>query len=356
MDNTLAVIDSAKIEKLDKVATDYALADSTKSPFGATFTLAVSMGQMRELLTPDVMKPIMGLMNSPLGFLTDKDPTRQKGDDGKPVVPYSEDVIRDVLIEATLRGFYPAGNEFNVIAGRFYAAKAGIRRKVTTWKGITDFKDFYEVPRTVGDGSGALVKARAEWKLNGTADTLEREFAIRVNKGMGADAISGKAERKLLKAVLDRISGIITPDGEIDETATASEAAKCAAAKPIFEQVPNNAPAATAPKPETAAPAASVQQPAPAPVTTPKQEKQPAADGPFNEPELTPLQQVIDWCMGQGITAHELCAVLRAENVIGARTHEFKQLEDKATALDYVLSHKEEIMKGVQFFRNANKQ
>lgn len=188
--------------------------------FEREIALAQAMGDLRAMLNPDIMAPVMELMNTDLGFRTDRDPKVTPRDrDGNTVRPYVVEVVRDVVIEAKLRGFHIAGNEFNIISGRFYAAKNGFRRKLTdgkTFPGLANFKDHYEVPRTVGD-KGAIVKCRAEWSLNGSKDSLECEVPVKVNSFMGADAILGKAERKLLKRVVDRLSGVNTPEGEVGD-------------------------------------------------------------------------------------------------------------------------------------------
>jgi hypothetical protein len=186
--------------------------------------LAMAVVDLRKALTPEVMEPIMSLMNSPLGFLTDKDPSKpSKGQDGSWQVPkpYDVETVRDCVISCKMLGFRVVGNEFNIIAGKFYPAKGGYRRKLTdklSFPGLTDFRDTYEVPRMVGD-KGAIVKCKATWKRNGVEDSLECEFAVRNNANMGTDALLGKAERKLCKRVHDILLGASTPDAEIDEDA-----------------------------------------------------------------------------------------------------------------------------------------
>lgn len=175
---------------------------------------AQAMVDLRELLTDDMMRPIMGLMNTQLGFLTDRNPNSA----WDPKEPYPMAVVRDVFIESRLRGFHVLGNEFNIIGGRFYACVNGFRRRLTdgkTFPALAEFSDDYSVPEMRGDS--AVVKCSASWKMNGVPASVRREFPIRVNKGMGADAILGKAQRKLLKVVHDRVSGIQTPDGEVGD-------------------------------------------------------------------------------------------------------------------------------------------
>jgi len=204
-------------KRIDQIASGAMDLFKQAGSFESELAVAQAMSDLRAVLTPEVMQPVMALMNTDLGFRTDRDPKVTPRDkDGHPMTPYPVDVVRECLIEAKLRGFHVVGNEWNIIAGRFYACKNGLRRKVTSYRGVTDFRDTYDVPRTVAD-KGAIVKCRASWKKEGIEDSLEREFPIRVNAYMGSDAILGKAQRKLLAAVHDRLAGVMTPEGDANE-------------------------------------------------------------------------------------------------------------------------------------------
>lgn len=208
----LAMPSAEKMEALDTVANSYeGTLGTIDKPFATTLTLAVAMNSLRELLTPEVMAPIMALMNSPLGFLTDR--TGRPDWKGNVKDPYTVDEVRDCIIEGTLRGFRVVGNEMNIIAGRFYGAKAGFQRKVRTYPGLTQFVDVYDIPRASGD-KGAIVKCRASWLLNGKPDAIEREFPIKGDSYAGADSYLGKATRKLLSAVFEKITGQSIPEGD----------------------------------------------------------------------------------------------------------------------------------------------
>jgi len=169
--------------------------------------LARAVQRLRGAITPAEMADFMALQGSPLGFLTDKD---QEGG-------YDPPTVKECLIEALLRGVYPVGNEFNIIAGHAYITKAGMARLVRQFPGLTDLKINFGVP--VMKHGGALVEASARWLLNGNAQQIERTIPVRVNRYMGVDAILGKAERKLLAAVYGRLTGSehTVPDGEIDD-------------------------------------------------------------------------------------------------------------------------------------------
>ncbi len=219
MTKELAKLES-KAEQLDKVAQQYAVAIAKdSSPFTSALVLSQGITALRELLSDDIMGEIMKLADTPLGFMTDK---ATKGG-------YKSSEVKDAIIEAALRGFRVAGNEFNIISSRFYGAKNGMHRKVITFPGLTDFTESFGVPKFSNSGQGAVVTAKATWMLalddsNDLAAPepikmeLTREFAIRVNSGMGADAITGKAQRKLYAAVLNRLTGTVTPEGEIDDS------------------------------------------------------------------------------------------------------------------------------------------
>lgn len=227
-------------KRVDEIASGAMELFKSAGGFESELAVAQAISDLRIALTPELMQPVMALMNTDLGFRTDRDPRITPRDkDGNPMLPYSVEVVRECFIESKLRGFHAVGNEWNIIAGRFYACKSGFRRKVTQWQGLTDFKDNYEVPRLIGD-KGAVVKCRATWNKDGIAQSIEREIPVRVNHGMASDAILGKAQRKLLAAVHDRLTGVVTPEGEANEeieiTATAPKpSVRFAETKPAAE-------------------------------------------------------------------------------------------------------------------------
>src|SRR4029077_1717470 len=211
----LTLPDPAKIAKLDELAHQYSgLLGPVEQPFQQSISLAVAMNQLREALTPDLMQPMLELMNSPLGFLTDRNGRPNNKGEVKPL--YDVAIVRDCLIEAIMRGVMPINNEFNILAGRTYLAKNGLGRKVKQFPGLTEYKDSISVPR-ISEGKGAIIQCWATWKLNGVEDRIEREFAIKGDSYAGADSYVGKAQRKLYNAVYERISGSALPEGEVTD-------------------------------------------------------------------------------------------------------------------------------------------
>ena len=191
--------------------------------FAPAFQMAEAISSMRSLLTDDVMKPIMKLQGSRLGFRTDKDKERNKeGGFGYPL-----EVVRDCLIEAVLVGGRPSGNEMNIIAGNCYLTKEYFTRFVREFPGLTDLTLEYSPP--VNGPYGAMVDCKASWKRDGRPDSLscqktdigDNRICVRVNAGMQADAIFGKAERKLLAKIWRKLTGSNqTLDGDVDEHTT----------------------------------------------------------------------------------------------------------------------------------------
>jgi len=95
---------------------NYALQLTDADPVMAPVLMACAIAAMREALTPEAMGVVSKLAGSSLGFKTDQ--------------PYGADVLRDVVIAAVLNGVSIVGNEFNVVAGEFYVAKNGWKRKL----------------------------------------------------------------------------------------------------------------------------------------------------------------------------------------------------------------------------------
>jgi len=176
-------------------------------PFMQAIRMAYGIRTIKEALPdPFIRDNFMPLQNSALGFLTDK------ADGGYPI-----EVVRDVLCEALLRGFMPVGNEFNIIAGRFYGAKNGFERIVREFPGMRDLWFELGVPHMAGD-KGALVPCVARWHFEGVEDELlcidktkdggiDARIPVRVNSGMGADGILGKATRKMYARIYQRLTG-----------------------------------------------------------------------------------------------------------------------------------------------------
>lgn len=204
---------------LDTVASRYAGAvwNPALGQLKRAMLMARAVDELRKAITPEIMRMVMKLQNTRLGFRTDRGPGANKP-------PYTEDVVRECLIDALLNGVFPIGNEYNIISGQLYITKEGYQRKVKETPGLTDLRLSPGVPQ-IHNGK-TVVRFGASWKLNGRPDSLcdgegkpGRVFEIPSNQYMGPDAIVGKSTRKALKAIYEQIHGSehSVPDGEVGE-------------------------------------------------------------------------------------------------------------------------------------------
>lgn len=210
---------------LDALATMEAIAEQCgmqqvvgRGRFERAFLLADGIRRLKQSITPDMLKDIMELQGTSLGFRTDKD--REGG--------YKPEDVKECLIEAILRGASPVGNEFNIIAGRSYLTKEFFVRALREMPGLTDLVLQPGVP--VNGQGGAFVPYIATWRFYGVPGRMEKvarseggkvvednRICVRVNAGMGADAILGKAERKMRAAIYAQLTGTTVSEGEADE-------------------------------------------------------------------------------------------------------------------------------------------
>lgn len=174
--------------------------------FEKAYMVSDAIRNLKSILSPEYMKPIMDLQGNRLGFKTDKDDK-----DG-----YSEDVVKNCLIEAVLTGVQPYGNQFNIIAGNTYITKEGFGYLL---KGITglQYDIVFDLPRINPEKTSAAVLAKISWSYAGESKEKEMQIPIKVNSFMGADAVLGKATRKARAWLFNTITGSEVSDGDITD-------------------------------------------------------------------------------------------------------------------------------------------
>lgn len=181
--------------------------------FERAYLTAQGMAELRELLTPDYMAPIMQLQGSRLGFKTDKD---KNG--GYPMA-----VVKDCLIEAVLMGLQPYGNQFNIIAGNCYMTKEGAGFILNNMKGLK-YDLVCEITKINQDKSGAMVNGTISWTINGESFSKVIPIPVKMDQYTSVDAIIGKATRKGRAWLISHLTGVEFGDGEVEEgTATVVE-------------------------------------------------------------------------------------------------------------------------------------
>ena len=200
----LPTVSQKTITALDEAASAGQLTTSTAGwQFARALATANAVSTLRELLTKDVMANVMQLQNTALGFITDRRDA-----------PYSVDVVRDCLIEAVLNGVSLTGNEFNIISGRCYITKNGMRRKLSNIEGLS-YTITPGIPKLAE--KGAVIVMSIDWTYNGKTEHKDLAIPVRVNAGMGTDAIIGKATRKASAWLYDAVTGTCINDGDVSD-------------------------------------------------------------------------------------------------------------------------------------------
>lgn len=178
--------------------------------FEKAFMVANATKQLKAALTKEYMEPIMHLQGNKLGFKTDKD--NDKG--------YSEEVVKNCLIEAVLTGVQPYGNQFNIIAGSCYITKEGFGYLLKNIPGLS-YEIIPGLPRIDAAKGSAAVVMKITWKFSGVQEegsgTRDIDFAIKVNQYMGADAVIGKATRKARAWLFNTLMNTEISDGDIND-------------------------------------------------------------------------------------------------------------------------------------------
>lgn len=223
----LTVIDPSQIKRLQDV-TAKVLAFQHGDPITRALQTADAMEELRAAITPPMMERFKTLANTRLGYQTDKDPKKwdkklNNGQGGFPK-PYDDSVLKDCLIEAFLRGLEICGNQFNIIAGNCYCTKEGyigLLRKLPTY---SDPQYVIGTPRHVPgqDKNTMWVQVRGSCTYDGkkvefgVSETDKLDLPIEAGFGK-IDAIKGKAERRLMKIVYERLTGILLTDGDVND-------------------------------------------------------------------------------------------------------------------------------------------
>lgn len=182
--------------------------------FGAAFTAVNVISLLRNALTDEVMKAVfMPLMNTKIGFLTDRNGRPNSRGDVKPL--YTVDVVRDAVIDAVAIGLLPTGNQFNIIAERMYPTKEGytaLLRKL----GVKYFIDVaYDKGQTAGF---AEIPCKITYQYNGEKNGFSIVATVKKDNYSSHDQLRGKAERRAKKALYEYVTGCDFGDADEDSS------------------------------------------------------------------------------------------------------------------------------------------
>lgn len=216
-------------EKFEVALRDASAIDIVNN-FGAAFNAARVITLLREALTDEVMARVfMPLMNTKVGFRTDRDGKPDKQGRVKPL--YDVPTVRDAIIDAAIIGLLPTGNQFNIISGTMYPTregytvllkKIGAKYVIDVQQGRSQNPAFAEFP------------CKITYFYNGEKNSLTINATVRRDQYSSNDQLRGKAERRAKKALYEYLTG--TDYDEADETSSRPNAVIDTVAVEIFEK------------------------------------------------------------------------------------------------------------------------
>lgn len=184
-------------EKFEVALRDASAIDIVNN-FGAAFNAAQVITLLREALTDEVMQRIfMPLMNTKVGFRTDRDGKPDKNGRTKPL--YDLPTVRDAIIDAAIFGLLPTGNQFNIISGTMYPTKEGytVLLKKIGAKYIIDVQQDQSK-----DPAFATYPCKISYAFNGEKNSLTVMATVRRDQYSSNDQLRGKAERRAQESPL----------------------------------------------------------------------------------------------------------------------------------------------------------
>lgn len=171
--------------------------------FGSAFEAVNVVALLREALTDEVMtKVFMPLMNTKVGFLTDK--TGKPNKQGQTYPCYSVAVVRDSIIDAVSIGLLPTGNQMNIIAERMYPTKEGYTYLLKK----LGVKYILDISYDKGTNPNfAEIPVKISYEHEGEKNSFTTMCTVKKDSYSSHDQLRGKAERRAKKVLYEYITG-----------------------------------------------------------------------------------------------------------------------------------------------------
>jgi hypothetical protein len=186
--------------------------------FQRAHIVSAAMVQLREMMTPEYMAPIMALQSNKIGFKTDKDLMKSPNGQGYVKGPgYSMDIVRECVIEAVLNGLQVTGNEFNIIGSNCYPTKEGMRSKLRQIDGLK-FNVKTGIPLVdLTEKTAKFPAVKIKWSYLGQDNEEDIEVPLKIDAYASVDAMIGKAKRKAYAWLYETVTGESIADGEVED-------------------------------------------------------------------------------------------------------------------------------------------
>lgn len=180
----------------------------------AAFETVAVVHQLRMALTDQVVQQVfMPLMNTKIGFKTDKAPTAKNPN---PTL-YTATQVKDCLIDAICIGLLPTGNQFNIIAGQMYPTKEGYTAllKRIGCKYIISVGQDSQKP----EAPFAEIPCKINYEWNGDKGGYTFIATVKKDSYSSMDQLRGKAERRAKKSLYEYLTGCDFGDADEDSSA-----------------------------------------------------------------------------------------------------------------------------------------
>lgn len=181
--------------------------------------MGLAVNAIRQSLTPEIMAPMMTLVNTPLGFMSDR-PNKKNPS------PYPLEVVRDCLAESLILGFRPVGKEWMIFHGNLFGCQAGWERKLCEAPGVSNVEIIPGRAITLPDGRFGI-RIGVSWKMYGVADCLRgpdgkpgREYTLKMESYETFEQLTGKAIARALRAAFKQATNSTFLPTEAEDTGT----------------------------------------------------------------------------------------------------------------------------------------
>ncbi len=181
--------------------------DSNYSEYEKSIAYGHYLTEIRKQIIGKPLDIIRSLMNTGIGFKTDRNPNDPKNKQA----PYDDEIVKNCVVQAIMHGLRIHGNEFNILGGNFYATKEGLERIVNTNPLLErEIKEKIKQMKQSSDTGTWAITYEYEFKLKECAE-VKGEVTFYIKGKMGnyeipLDAIQGKAKRKLYKVIYNKMT------------------------------------------------------------------------------------------------------------------------------------------------------
>lgn len=185
--------------------------------FGTAFEAVNIVALLREALTDEVMKSVfMPLMNTKVGFLTDRTGKPNKNGTAYPLYPVT--TVKDAIIDAVSIGLLPTGNQMNIIAERMYPTKEGYTYLLKK----LGVKYILDISYDKGTNPNfAEIPVKINYEHDGEKNSFLTVCTVKKDSYSSHDQLRGKAERRAKKVLYEYITGCDL--GDADEGSSVSD-------------------------------------------------------------------------------------------------------------------------------------